>query len=258
MLGYGGSSKPSDPSAYGGVIQAQDFIKLLDEEGVQKVFVVGHDWGCRVASRLANLFPERHIGTVFISVGYLEPAFDGLKTISAVKQAFGRDIFGYWKFFNEDASSDIISQHIDSLFSMTFTTNPDLMRNNFSPEGELRKWLVANHQAPIADWAPDKAKFKEISEEGGWKAPTNWYRYLVRDAWDEIEKELAATPQKITYPTLLVTTTQDPVCLPAIATMGSEPVCTNLTIKPIETTHWPMLEKPKELNVILEDFFEGV
>ncbi|KIJ27066.1 hypothetical protein M422DRAFT_138520, partial [Sphaerobolus stellatus SS14] len=76
MLGYGGSSKPSDLSAYGGAVQAEDFTKILDKEGIDKVIVVGHDWGSRVASRLANLFPDRHLGTVFIGVGYTDPTPD--------------------------------------------------------------------------------------------------------------------------------------------------------------------------------------
>ncbi|KIJ57331.1 hypothetical protein M422DRAFT_23372 [Sphaerobolus stellatus SS14] len=258
MLGYGGSSKPSDPSAYGGVVQAQDFIKILDKEGIEKVFVVGHDWGCRVTSRLANLFPQRHLGTVFIAVGYTAPAPDGLQTIATVKQEFGRDIFGYWKFFNEDDSPEIISQRIDSFFSILYTSNPDLWRNNFAPEGELKKWLIADQRAHIPDWAPNKAEFEKIFKEGGWKAPTNWYRCIVRDAWGQQEKELAETTQQISYPVLQVTTTRDQIAIPALAISQTAPVCSNLTTKPIDTSHWPMFEKPAELNAILEAFFNGI
>ena len=44
MLGYGGTSIPSDPMEYRGSLMAKDMIELLDKEGVQKVVSIGHDW----------------------------------------------------------------------------------------------------------------------------------------------------------------------------------------------------------------------
>lgn len=44
MLGYGGTDKPTDPSAYKPSLLAKDVVDILDKEGVQKAIAVGHDW----------------------------------------------------------------------------------------------------------------------------------------------------------------------------------------------------------------------
>ena len=49
---------------------AQDAIDLLDHLGIDKVVLVGHDWGARAAYLLAALWPERIERLVAISVGY--------------------------------------------------------------------------------------------------------------------------------------------------------------------------------------------
>jgi soluble epoxide hydrolase / lipid-phosphate phosphatase len=44
MLGYGGTSIPTDPMEYRGSLMAKDLIELLDKEGVEKAVSIGHDW----------------------------------------------------------------------------------------------------------------------------------------------------------------------------------------------------------------------
>ncbi|RZL14905.1 MAG: alpha/beta hydrolase [Hymenobacter sp.] len=49
---------------------AQDAIDLLDHLGIDKVVLVGHDWGARAAYLIAALWPARVERLVAISVGY--------------------------------------------------------------------------------------------------------------------------------------------------------------------------------------------
>jgi pimeloyl-ACP methyl ester carboxylesterase len=44
MLGYGGSSKPTDASLFLHTAIAQDLLDILDAEKVQNAIAVGHDW----------------------------------------------------------------------------------------------------------------------------------------------------------------------------------------------------------------------
>ena len=44
MLGYGGSSKPTDTSLFLHTAIAQDLLDILDAEKVQNAIAVGHDW----------------------------------------------------------------------------------------------------------------------------------------------------------------------------------------------------------------------
>jgi hypothetical protein len=42
--GYGGTSKASDVKSYSFKGHASDLVDILDNEGVEKVIVFGHDW----------------------------------------------------------------------------------------------------------------------------------------------------------------------------------------------------------------------
>ena len=44
MLGYGGTSKPTDPVAYKPSLIVRDLIDILDAEKVDKAVFIGHDW----------------------------------------------------------------------------------------------------------------------------------------------------------------------------------------------------------------------
>ncbi len=44
MLGYGGTSKPIDPSAYRHSLITKDIVELLDAENADRVIAIGHDW----------------------------------------------------------------------------------------------------------------------------------------------------------------------------------------------------------------------
>ena len=44
MLGYGGTSKPTDPAEYVTSKMSRDLVDLLDNDGVEKAIAVGFDW----------------------------------------------------------------------------------------------------------------------------------------------------------------------------------------------------------------------
>lgn len=55
LLGYGGTSKPTDPKAYAYNLMTKDILEILDVEGVSKVISLGHDHGVGSASRFYNV-----------------------------------------------------------------------------------------------------------------------------------------------------------------------------------------------------------
>ncbi|KAI8462852.1 MAG: Alpha/Beta hydrolase protein [Monoraphidium minutum] len=87
MLGYCGddpataSDAPHDVAAYGLGTVADGLVGLMDELGVGRAAVVGHDWGAAVAWRLALSHPGRVERLAVISVGHPEcgAAAGGLK-----------------------------------------------------------------------------------------------------------------------------------------------------------------------------------
>jgi hypothetical protein len=77
--------------------------------------VVVYVRGTRVASRLANLWPERHLGSVFIALPYSPPdpsSRSGEARIQFAKEQIGIDLYSYWKFFASDEAPRIISEHV--------------------------------------------------------------------------------------------------------------------------------------------------
>src|SRR4051812_37797227 len=68
MRGYGDSSAPPQVQAYDVVELCWDVAGLLDDMGVKRAAVVGHDWGANVAWHFALLHPERVACVAGISV----------------------------------------------------------------------------------------------------------------------------------------------------------------------------------------------
>ena len=60
-LGYGGSSKPADYKEYRHKLLSQDFVEILDAEGIQSAIAIGHDWCVHAGIRNASpdLYPCR-------------------------------------------------------------------------------------------------------------------------------------------------------------------------------------------------------
>lgn len=70
LRGYGGTSAPSDVAAYGVEYLLADVVALLDVLGIDKVSLVGHDWGAALAWQLAMQAPGRVERLVVLSVGH--------------------------------------------------------------------------------------------------------------------------------------------------------------------------------------------
>jgi len=68
--GYGRTDKPDGVDAYNVVYLVGDAIAVLDDVGVERAAVVGHDWGAAVAWGMASLAPERVERVAALSVGH--------------------------------------------------------------------------------------------------------------------------------------------------------------------------------------------
>lgn len=53
MLGYSGTARPTDPTAYVPSLISKDLVDVLDVEKLDKVIAIGHDWSASTCSRLA-------------------------------------------------------------------------------------------------------------------------------------------------------------------------------------------------------------
>ncbi|HEY1989610.1 MAG TPA: alpha/beta hydrolase [Acidimicrobiales bacterium] len=70
MRGFGASEQPAGIDAYNILYLVADVGAVLDDAGVERAHVVGHDWGAAVAWALAAVAPERVDHLVTLSVGH--------------------------------------------------------------------------------------------------------------------------------------------------------------------------------------------
>jgi pimeloyl-ACP methyl ester carboxylesterase len=70
LRGYGRSDAPGAVRDYTLDKVRGDVMALLDALGIDKVFLVGHDWGSLVAWQIATLAPQRVRRLVALSVGH--------------------------------------------------------------------------------------------------------------------------------------------------------------------------------------------
>src|SRR5262245_53949641 len=59
LRGFGQSDRPADVAAYAMPHLIGDVVGLLDALNVERVHVVGHDWGAALAWALAAMQPDR-------------------------------------------------------------------------------------------------------------------------------------------------------------------------------------------------------
>jgi pimeloyl-ACP methyl ester carboxylesterase len=114
LLGYGGTSKPTDATAYKAKQMAAEIAEILDNEKIQRIHAVSHDTGSILLSRIANYYPERLLSCTFLAVPYSKPGehFD-LKAVNAMtKQLLGKERFGYLDFFVSEMAGALLDQHV--------------------------------------------------------------------------------------------------------------------------------------------------
>ncbi|BAU86859.1 haloalkane dehalogenase [Streptomyces laurentii] len=71
LRGFGASGRPEGgPEAYSPAASVADMVELLDRLDVDRVHLVGHDWGSVVAQGFAHALPDRVPSLSILSVGH--------------------------------------------------------------------------------------------------------------------------------------------------------------------------------------------
>ena len=141
LRGYGRSDKPQAVEAYSLQALAGDVLAVLNDAGVERAHVVGHDWGAALAWGLAALAPDQVDHLVALSVGH-----------PATFRAGG------------------FEQYARSWYMLLFQF-----------EGIAEEWLSANDWANFRAWAghPDTDEVIAELEAGSLTPGLNYYRANV-------------------------------------------------------------------------------
>lgn len=175
------------------VALAQDAIDLADELSLDRIAVVGHDWGARAANTMAALFPDRLSAIVTLSTPYSP---HGVFTISSFEEA--RRYWYQW-FQCIDHGVENIRKDPVGFARIQWET--------WSPEG----WFEEEEFAATA----------ESFHHPDWVATTlsgyrfRWLPSEPRDpAFDDLQKKVSET-ETLSTPTLMLQGDSDGCDMPA-------------------------------------------
>ncbi len=215
MRGYGASDKPTEVDAYNILYLVADVGAVLDQVGVERAHVVGHDWGAAVAWALAAIAPDRVDHLAALSVGHPSSFRAG----------------GY-------------EQHEKSWYMLLFQF-----------PGIAEQWLSNDGWANFRDWGghPDTdAVIAELEANGSLTPGLNWYRANIPPE-SYIAPPLALPP--IPAPTMGVWSSGDFALTEGQMTRSGAHISGPWRYERLEGPgHWMQLEAPQDVNRLLLDF----
>ncbi|TFY64338.1 hypothetical protein EVG20_g5975 [Dentipellis fragilis] len=273
MLGYAGTAKPTDPASYVGSGLAQDVADILDHEGLQQVVAIGHDWGCRIVSRLVNLHPERVLAAAFLAVGYVppNPVHDPVAATAYCRRTFGRDLWGYWIPFSEEGGATTIEKNIDSFLALVFPATPELWIDHLGAIGGTKTWLESNKQGPAPAYLtsevihlsdgnhPLLTTIRKLLLDGGMTGPLSYYKVNTLGLNAEDDKLVPREKYDLHLPVFFGATTRDYVCTPAfdLLPLGRH-AQGPLTVREFDADHWITLSHSPQVNAALLEWIGGL
>ncbi|KAF5363063.1 hypothetical protein D9758_012660 [Tetrapyrgos nigripes] len=266
MLGYGGTAKPLDLEAYASSLISKDIVDILDAEKIDQAIVVGHDWGSKIAARLANYFPERFHAFGFLDVGYVAPIIFAapFNDTMAVSKAFlGYENFGFFDYLARDGTDQDIVDHTESFWDIWYINDTVESITEFSPFGALEAFLKNDTRVATGDFVtPEERAFQtEFYNQNGWTAPLNWYRIITGDVDREDNKGIPQENTLLQKPVFFGSASRDYYSLSAlwfeftITSMGSNGT---LTTREYNSGHWVQMQAKDEVNKDLLQWIEGL
>jgi epoxide hydrolase 4 len=223
--GYNLSEKPAGVEAYRLDTLGNDVVGLIDAMGVQKVYLVGHDWGAAVAWWVAINHPLRIKKLGILNVPHLSVMRKALAT--SMEQRLKSWYIGFFQLplLPEAAMLAGGANLADVLFKRT--ANPGSFSN-----------------AEIAEY---KRAWKQ---DGALTGMLNWYRALVR------KPPTPPADVRVHVPTLIIWGAND-VALTQEMAEASLKYCDDGRLVMLENaTHWVQHDEPARVNELLTEFLK--
>lgn len=259
LLGYGGSSNPSDAKEYRLEPISRDLAELLDQLQLEKVVGVGHDWGATILSRFAIYHPARLSAVAFLGIGASSPnaPFD-LDTINAMtKKAAGMEMLGYITYITRDPTSQqTMEKNAEAVMDVMFTADPKTWDVHLRPLGGLKTFVEEDGRQGVGSWFPPELQRQHLEIFGkidGYLGPSRYYVMLDENL--SVPDEDRLKDFKITQPALLVVP-GDPAASAEMQVQMLSAWVPNLIVTAVESGHWVHMERSDETNLAIEGLLE--
>lgn len=215
LRGFGASDKPADVNDYNLIFVATDIGAVLDDAGVEKAHVVGHDFGAAVAWAMGAMAPDRVDHLAVLSVGH-PSTFRG----------------------------DGFEQHEKSWYMLLFQF-PDI----------AEQWLSADDWANFRAWGhhPDAdAVIADLEASKSLTPGLNYYRANIPPE-SYVAPPLVLPPVQANA--MGIWSTGDIALTEGQMTRSAENVAGSWRYERVEGPgHWMQLEAPDVVNELLIDF----
>lgn len=282
ILGFGGSSQPTEPSKYNYRQQADSIAQILDHEKVpNSVIPIGHDWGSATSQRFYLYHRNRCIGLSLLSLAYQIPTtepFDLDEANKATAQRFGYPQWEYWNFFTSPDAPQLMRENLDRFYGVNNgyypSPNPEekgrdiWMREMFCTPGAMHEYTTGtgrytDYTVPLKPYKNQEKlikRFKErLSRPGALEAAVCYYHTLKNNTMLEDERALCRAAdnadKKITVPVCYIGQTGDWVCrTDLMSDAKKEGLVDDVEEHAVEAGHWVLYEKPEEIAGILKDW----
>jgi pimeloyl-ACP methyl ester carboxylesterase len=215
LRGFGDSDKPAKIDAYRVGRSISDLTAILDELGIEKAHVVGHDWGAGVAWAFALLAPQRTDKLAVLSVGH--PARFAQRTVEQREKSW------YMLLFQFPEAEEILRKDDWAL---------------------LREWMASHPELDAA--------IERLERPGALTASLNWYRANMHPSR---ELQAAPPPPNVQADTLGLWSTGDRFLREDAMKHSGEHVDGTWRYERIEdASHWMQLDAPERVSALLLDF----
>lgn len=257
LLGYGGTSKPWDVSAFSADAMTKDLAEILTFENVSSVIPVGHDWGAYLAHRYYLFYPEQ-VDAVIVSSYYYQPPIREPINVTQIteerQELVGFPLGWYYAFFSSPDAASIISGHVESFLSAGYGED-GAMKETFGYKDSLRNWLLGDKRRTLQEFARDPARVQQAQQafgNGGFVSPLLWYTAFVNGTQYAAEKDLPDAADSVDVPLLHIAGEHDPLGPPALFdTQEAKSSISDLTNVAMNAGHFLPEENPSEMADII-------
>ncbi|KAL5701330.1 hypothetical protein ACHQM5_026676 [Ranunculus cassubicifolius] len=257
LRGYGDTVSPTSIESYSILQIVGDLIALIGTLGVDKVFVVGHDWGALIAWYLCLFRPDRVKALVNLSVAFI-PRYPNSAFVPAFRALYGDDYY-----IVKIQEPGVVEAEFATVSTETLLTNILAYRKTgpiMLPDGG-GLWTKPN-PPPLPSWLTEEDIVYNASKFGpkGFTGPLNYYRAL------DLNWVLTApwTGAKVIAPCLFIVgdldvTYTSPGWMEYIKE-GNQfkedvPLLEDIIVMK-DVAHFINQEKPNEINKYIYDFFQ--